>query len=144
MKIILDTNVLSELMKSQGSQLVKSWVAAQPRESLFITTVTQAEILYGIKIMPRGKRSKRLQTLAELMFLEDFAGQILTFDQPAAVHFAEIAACRKTIGKPISQFDAQIAAICLQHKAILATRNVDDFLDCGINIINPWDISSYN
>lgn len=144
MKIILDTNILSELMKSQGSQLVKSWVAAQPRESLFITTVTQAEILYGIKIMPRGKRSKRLQTLAELMFLEDFAGQILTFDQPAAVHFAEIAAYRKTIGKPISQFDAQIAAICLQHKAILATRNVDDFLDCGINIINPWDISSYN
>lgn len=142
MKIILDTNVLSELMKSQGSQLVKSWVAAQPRESLFITTVTQAEILYGIKIMPKGKRSERLQILAELMFVEDFAGQILTFDQPAAVHFAEIAAYRKTIGKPISQFDAQIAAICLQHKAILSTRNVDDFMDCGLNIINPWDVSS--
>lgn len=80
MKIVLDTNVLSELMKPQGSQTVKSWVAAQPRENLFTTSINQAEILGGIGTMPEGKRSKALQESAQAMFTEDFVGQILFFD----------------------------------------------------------------
>jgi toxin FitB len=74
------------------------------------------------------------------MFVEEFVGKILSFEQNAAVHFAEIAANRKKIGKPISQADAQIAAICLVNSADIATRNVDDFVDCQLNIINPWNL----
>ncbi|WP_414552468.1 type II toxin-antitoxin system VapC family toxin [Anabaena sp. CCY 0017] len=140
MKIVLDTNVLSELMKPQGSRKVKNWVATQPRENLFITSITQAEILYGIAILPDGKRSQALRAAAQAMFNEEFVGQILVFEGKAAVCFAEIAAHRKKIGKPISQADAQIAAICLANHAEIATRNVGDFADCQIKIINPWDV----
>lgn len=140
MKTVLDTNVLSELMKPQGSRKVKNWVAIQPRENLFITTITQAEILYGIAILPNGKRSQALRETAQAMFIEEFVGKILAFEQISAVCFAEIAANRKKIGKPISQADAQIAAICLANGAAIATRNIDDFIDCQIMLINPWDL----
>ena len=138
MKIVLDTNVLSELMKPQGSRAVKNWVAAQPRENLFITSITQAEILYGIAIMAESKRSFALKEAARAMFDEDFAGHILSFESKAAVYFAKIVANRKKSGRPISQFDAQIAAICLANEAAIATRNIDDFADCQIAIANPW------
>ncbi len=140
MKTVLDTNVLSEIMKPQGLRTVKNWVATQPRLNLFITSITQAEILYGIAILPDGKRSQVLRETAQAMFLEEFVGQILVFEQKAAVCFAEIASNRKKIGKPISQADAQIAAICLANNAEIATRNVNDFADCQIQIINPWDL----
>lgn len=140
MKTVLDTNVLSEIMKLQGLRKVKNWVVTQPRENLFITSITQSEILYGIAILPDGKRKQALRESAQAMFVEEFTGQILAFDQKAAVGFAEIAANRKKIGKPISQADAQIAAICLVNNAAIATRNVDDFADCQIKIINPWDL----
>jgi toxin FitB len=139
MKIVLDTNVLSELMKPQGLIAVKSWVSAQSRENLYITSITKAEILYGIAILPDGKRSRMLRESAEAMFREDFARQMLNFDEQAASCFAEIAAHRKKIGKPLAQADGQIAAICLANNATIATRNVDDFLDCQIEIINPWN-----
>lgn len=139
MKIVLDTNVLSELMKPQGLITVKSWVGAQSRENLYITSITKAEILYGIAILPEGKRSQMLRETAEAMFREDFARQMLNFDEQAASCFAEIAAHRKKIGKPLAQADGQIAAICLANNATIATRNVDDFLDCQIAIINPWN-----
>jgi toxin FitB len=140
MKIVLDTNVLSELMKPQGLRTVKNWVAMQPRENLFITSITQAEILYGIAILPDGKRSQTLRETAQAMFIEDFEGQILAFEERAAVCFAQIAAHRRQIGKPISQADAQIAAICLANNAGIATRNIDDFQDCQIAIVNPWNL----
>ena len=140
MKTVLDTNVLSEIMKPQGARKVKNWVVTQPRENLFITSITQAEILYGIAILPDGKRRQALRVSAQAMFVEEFIGQILAFEQKAAVDFAEIAANRKKIGKPISQADAQIAAICLVNNAAIATRNVDDFADCQIKIVNPWDL----
>jgi toxin FitB len=142
MKIVLDTNVLSELMKPQGLIKVKNWVAAQPRENLFITSITKAEILYGIAILPDGKRSQNLRETAEIMFVQEFAGKILPFEEKAAGCFAEIAASRKQIGKPISQADAQIAAICLANNATIATRNVEDFMNCQIAILNPWDLPS--
>lgn len=136
--IVLDTNVVSELMNPNGSQTVKTWVDSQPREHLFITTITQAEILYGIAILPEGRRKQKLQNAAQATFSQDFLNRILLFDLESAEHFASIAANRRRQGIPISQFDAQIAAICRANQASLATRNVDDFVHCGIEIINPW------
>ena len=137
--IVLDTNVVSELMNPQGSQAVKSWVDSQPRESLFTTTITQAEILYGIAILPEGNRKQRLQSAAHVVFNEEFLNQVLLFDSASAGHFATIAAYCRRQGFPISQFDAQIAAICQTHQAAIATRNVNDFAHCGVEIINPWE-----
>ena len=137
--IILDTNVISELMKSKKSQNVYDWVSQQSVMSLFTTTITQAEILYGIAILPPGKRRNELEKAANLMFTEDFFGRIIPFDENAAIAFANIAAIRRNMGHPIAQADAQIAAICHTHKAIIATRNVADFQGCGITIINPWE-----
>lgn len=138
MKTVLDTNVLSELMNPKGLRTVKNWVATQPRENLFITSITQAEILYGIAILPDGKRKEALRKSAQAMFIKEFIGQILAFESRAAECFAEIMAIRRKIGNPISQPDAQIAAICLANNAAIATRNINDFTDCKITIINPW------
>ncbi|MCC5628168.1 type II toxin-antitoxin system VapC family toxin [Nostoc sphaeroides CHAB 2801] len=140
--IILDTNVLSELMKPKKSEIVRSWAAQQSLMSLFTTTITQAEILYGIALLPAGKRREELSKAAQLMFSEDFARRVLPFDQAAAVAFANIASQRRHKGNPISQADAQIAAICYTHAATIATRNFSDFEGCGISIINPWEVSS--
>jgi toxin FitB len=136
--VILDTNVVSELMKPVVSAAVEKWCASQSRDSLYITTITEAEILYGIAILPEGARQQRLQNLAQAMFQEDFVGKNLPFDSEAAGYFAAIAAYCRRQGAPISEFDAQIAAICRTHQAAIATRNVDDFTHCGIEIINPW------
>ena len=137
--IVLDTNVLSELMKSQPDKSVVRWIGKHKATSLSITTLTQAEILYGLEILPAGKRRAALKKAAKAMFELDFAGRILPFDIKAAQLFATIAAKRRKIGRPISQIDAQIAAITRSHNATLATRNVDDFEECGIEIINPWE-----
>jgi toxin FitB len=138
--IVLDTNVLSELMKAAPSEVVSSWVARQPPSSLFITTVAQAEILYGLALLPSGRRRNELGAAAQAMFEEDFAGRILPFDIAAAYQFAEIAAERRQSGRPISQFDAQIAAIARSRGAALSTRNISDFEECGLQVFNPWNI----
>ena len=137
--IILDTNVLSELMRPQPNEFVLQWIAKYQASSLFITALTQAEILYGLELLPKGKRRTALKQAARAMFDLDFAQRILDFNSDAAQQFAAIAAKRKKIGRPISQIDAQIAAIAKSHNATLATRNVADFTECEINIINPWN-----
>lgn len=137
--IVLDTNVLSELMNPKGSRVVYRWVANQSIMSLFTTTVTQAEVLYGIALLPNGQRRDALAQAAQQMFEEDFSRRILSFDSAAAAAFAQVAATRRQIGSPISQLDAQIAGICLSRGAQLATRNVSDFQECGIAMINPWN-----
>ena len=139
--IILDTNVLSELMKPKPSPRVMAWTAKQPATQLFTTTITQAEIFFGIEVLSKGKRREALFEAAESMFGEDFAGRILVFDSDAAQAFSTIAAHRRALGKPISHADAQIAAIVQVHGAKLATRNVADFQDCGIDITDPWSES---
>lgn len=136
--IILDTNVLSELMKSQPDKSVVRWIGEHKATSLFITTLTQAEILYGLEILPAGKRRTALKKAAKAMFELEFSDRILPFDIKAAQLFATIAAERRKIGRPISQIDAQIAAITRSHNATLVTRNINDFEECGIEIINPW------
>lgn len=137
--IVLDTNVISELMRPQSNVDVYQWVSSQPIYNLFTTTITQAEILYGIALLPSGKRKNELSQAAQLMFQEEFSGRILSFDERAAISFAQIATQRRRIGKPISQADAQIASICSSRQATLTTRNISDFEDCGIDLLNPWE-----
>ena len=138
--IILDTNVLSELMRTKADPFVVRWIAQHKATSLFITTLTQAEILYGLEILSLGKRRTSLIAAATSMFELDFSGRILPFDTDAAQIFATIAAKKRAIGRPISQIDAQIAAIAISCHAALATRNIKDFEECNLNLINPWEI----
>jgi toxin FitB len=136
--IVLDTNVVSELMKPAPADRVVKWVGSQTASSLYTTSVTQAEILHGVLLLPTGKRRKAFEEAAAAMFDEDFAERILPFGSDAAPFYAEIAAERRRRGRPISQFDAQIAAISRASGAWLATRNVSDFDHCRIDIVDPW------
>jgi len=136
--ILLDTNVVSELMKPAPATEVVAWIGAQPVQSLFTTSITQAEILHGVLLLPAGKRRAALQEAADAMFREDFGDRVLAFRADAASHYAQIAVDRRDAGASISQFDAQIAAITRSFRATLATRNVADFEGCGIEVVNPW------
>src|ERR1035441_4170570 len=137
--IILDTNVLSELMRPKPSPLVVTWVKKQPMTELFTTSITEAEIFYGIHLLTKGKRREGLLAAAEAMFAEDLAGHIFGFESEAARAFSMIAAHRRALGRPISHADAQIAAIAKVRGAKLATRDVADFDDCGLDIVDPWN-----
>ena len=136
--IVLDTNVLSELMSSSAEPTVLQWLGGQPGDQLFTTSISMAEIFQGVELLPQGKRRAGLLVAARTMFSEFFPGRILPFDEDAARAFAPIALNRRSQGRPISLFDAQIAAITSAHAATLATRNTADFEDCGIRLINPW------
>jgi predicted nucleic acid-binding protein len=136
--ILLDTNILSALMRPAPEAAVERWLADQPAASVFISAITEAELRYGLALMPSGKRRSVLAAEIEGMLGEDFIGRILPFDSPAAVAFAKIATERRQAGRPISQADAQIAAIARSRGATLATRNVSDFEGCGIEVLNPW------
>ena len=137
--ILLDTNVLSELMKPAPAERVVRWLAAQPATSLYTTSVTQAEILHGIMLLPSGRRRRAFEAAADAMFDEDFGGRILPFDSDAAHPYARIAADRRRAGRPISHLDAQIAAIARAAGAAIATRNVTDYAACSVTVINPWE-----
>nr|WP_313409194.1 type II toxin-antitoxin system VapC family toxin [Pseudomonas sp.] len=136
--ILLDTNVLSELMRAKPAPQVLEWVDAQPVGDLVITSITVAEILYGIARMPDGKRKQGLLDAASVMFDEDFAGNILPFDADAAVHYAEIAAETEAKGRVVDMADAQIAAIGRLHDAVIATRNIRHFETLGVALVDPW------
>jgi toxin FitB len=136
--ILLDTNVISELMKPNPNPSVAEWVADLPAATLFTTSITQAEILHGVTLLPAGKRRSAFEAAAEAMFRDDFAGRILAFGSEAAPLYARIAAARRKAGRPISHFDAQIAAIASVTGATIATRNVPDFEGCGVKIVDPW------
>jgi predicted nucleic acid-binding protein len=136
--ILLDTNVVSELMRPAPSRAVESWVSTQPAAGMFISAITEAELRYGLALLPDGQRQRRLLVQAEAMLAEDFAGRILPFDSAAAAAYARIAAARRLSGRPISQPDAQIAAIAASRGAAIATRNVPDFQGCGVALLDPW------
>ena len=140
--IVLDTNVISEMLRVVPSSEVARWVTAQPAHELCITAVTEAEIRVGVSMMPTGKRKAQLQATVDQTFIQVFAGRILPFDSAAAVVYAEISANRRSMGRPISPFDAQIAAIARANGAVaIVTRNVDDFASTGVTVINPWSAS---
>jgi hypothetical protein len=137
--IILDTNVLSELMKPAPTGKVVDWMASHSAASLYTTSITQAEILHGLMLLPKGRRRSALEAAATSMFVEDFAGRILGFGTDAAPPYAQIASDRRRAGRPISHFDAQIAAIARFTGGVIATRNVADFDGCGVTLVDPWN-----
>lgn len=136
--IILDTNVVSELMRAVPSPAVGKSLSKYSAEQLCSTSVTLAEILYGIELLPAGKRKLELLAGADRLFKVVLSGRTLPFDELAAQHFSRIAADRRRRGKPMAEFDAQIAAIASANSAALATRNTTDFEGCGIRLVNPW------
>lgn len=137
--IVLDTNVLSEALKPSPEEAVLRWLAEQNREAVFTTAITQAEILYGVELLPSGKRRNRLHAAVERLFVDEFPERVLPFDFDSALVYPKIVARRARLGRPISQFDALIAAVCQSRNAMIATRNTSDFEDCGLTIVNPWN-----
>ena len=135
--IIVDTNVVSELMRPDPSPAVRQWVRAHPARELCTTAVTVAEIRYGLERLPSGQRKDRLLAAASDLFLA-FGQSVLPFDVVAAEWYGRIVSHRDGLGRPIEGFDAQIAAICRAHGAAVATRNVKDFEATGISVIDPW------
>jgi hypothetical protein len=136
--ILLDTNVLSEAMSPNPDGGVRQYLIEQAHQELFTTSISLAEILYGIELLAAGKRRTGLLAAATSMFERLFPGRILPFDEDAARAFAPIAAERRAVGRPVSLFDAQIAAIARAREAILVTRNTSDFERCGLRLVNPW------
>jgi len=136
--IVLDTNVLSELLKPAPDPTVVAWVDARDSSELAITALTAAELRAGVTLLPEGRRKEALGRAIESLLDETFAGFILAFDVDSAAHYAEILATRTRAGRPVSTFDAQIAAICRQHGSTLATRNTADFAGVGVTLVDPW------
>jgi toxin FitB len=136
--ILLDTNVVSELMKSAPEPAVMVWINTLPGSTVFISAVTQAEILSGVALVPQGKRREGLARAARTAFETNFRRRILPFDSEAAEAFAVLAAGRRQAGRPISQANGQIAAIARSRGAAIATRNVPDFEGCGVEVVDPW------
>ena len=139
--IVLDTNVISELMRAEPHPRVLAWVAAQPDAQLYTTYVNQAEILYGIAALPEGRRRAALAEVAEAIFAEDFDGRILPFGAGAASCYPAVVVARRRAGNPIEGFDALIAAIALAAGAGVATRDTGGFTGCGLTLIDPWTAS---
>jgi predicted nucleic acid-binding protein len=137
---LLDTSIVSNMMRAQPAAAVARWISAQPADLLFIATICQAEILAGIAVMPEERRRLTLEAAAQAMFTEDFPGRVLTFDLEAAVAYAVILAARRRIGRPTATIDLMVAAIARSQGASVVTRNVSDFEGCGIAVVNPWDV----
>lgn len=137
--IVLDTNVVSEVIRVEPNPQVIGWIDGILDDALFITAVTEAELLYGMERLPDGKRKSALAGAIEDIVEGDFRDRILPFDHGAASHYGRIVAGRERVGRPIAAPDAQIASICAFWGATLATRNVADFVGTGIELVNPWD-----
>ena len=140
--IVLDTNVVSELMRPAPEPGVTSWVDSLDVSDILLTAVTAAELMYGVARLPNGRRRRELRAKVDGLLTEDFQDRILPFDALAATHYADIVAERERSGLQISMADGQIAAICRNWNAGLATRNIGDFVDTGIELINPWDLAT--
>lgn len=137
--IILDTNVVSELIRLNPNSIVLNWVNSKPIDELGITAITVSEILYGIGKLPVGRRKQILFSKAESMFEEDFNERIFPFDELAAVEYSILVLRREKLGLPISMADALIASISISENYSLATRNIKDFKNTGVRLINPWN-----
>jgi predicted nucleic acid-binding protein len=136
---LIDTNVISELMRATPAPSVLSWFSTQDPSTLYLSAVTEAELRTGIAILPAGQRREGLRAALDATISEDFEGRILPFDTDAAKAYAEIAAGRRSAGRPIADADCQIAAIAREAAMPVVTRNTRDFEGCGIGLINPWD-----
>lgn len=136
--IIIDTNVVSELLRPVPEPQVEQWLSKQDGRTVYLTAISEAELRHGLVIMPAGKRRASLTDAVDRILREDLAGRILPFNSDAAQSYAVIAAARRSAGRPIAQADCQIAAIAHSRSATVATRNTPDFEGCDIDLINPW------
>lgn len=136
--ILLDTNVISELMRPSPAPVVMAWFGDQNTALLYFNAVSEAELRTGIAILPEGKRRDRLVSALDGILEHEFAGRVLSFDSVAARHYAAIAATSRSAGRPITTADCQIAAIARAQRAAVATRNTADFENCGIDVVDPW------
>ena len=136
--VVVDTNVVSELMRPAPDTAVASWVAERATSSLHLTAIGEAELRFGLAAMPRGRRRDGLAEGLERMLRTGFANRVLPFDSAAASAYAEIAAARRAMGRPMPEADCQIAAIARSRDMAVATRNARDFADAGIDVIDPW------
>jgi predicted nucleic acid-binding protein len=138
--IIIDTNVVAELMKASPAGEVVSWMNDQEASTLFLTTITLGEIGYGLEILPQGKRRLQLEQGFERVIAEAFTGRILAFDEEAARLYGVLMGRRKAIGRRLSILDGQIASIARARGCAVATRNIRDFVECGVDILNPFEL----
>ena len=136
--IILDTNVLSALMRTAPEASVVGWLDRQPAESVWITSITLFEARLGLALLPSGRRRQTLEAAFARLLLEDLENRVLDFDSTAAIEAASLAAERQKNGRPVDMRDTQIAGIALARRATLATHNTRHFADLKISIVNPW------
>jgi hypothetical protein len=136
--IVLDTNVLSELIRPAPATQVLRWVDDQDSTEHFITSITSAELRTGVAVLPRGRRKETIARRVERLINDVFGGYVLPFDSGSSSHYADIVAAGRRRGRPMSALDVQIAAICRQHDATLATRNTTDFEAIKLPVVNPW------
>ncbi|MGH6923005.1 MAG: type II toxin-antitoxin system VapC family toxin [Propylenella sp.] len=139
--IVLDSNVVSELMRAAPDPEVVVWLRLQPQSMLVVTTVTVAEVLYGVRRLPLGRRRSDLERRFQELMAHGFRDRLLSFDEAAADAYSNIMTNRRRIGRPIEILDAMIAGIALSRGAEVATRNVPHFLECGLRVVDPWAAS---
>ena len=137
--ILLDTNVVSEPLKLSADAAVLTWIDAQLVETLFLSTISLAELRFGIAALPPGKRRDTLQTSLEQRILPLFVGRILPFDAAASEAYAVLRARARVGGKAISSADGYIAATAMTHCLVVATRDTSPFEAAGLTVINPWN-----
>ena len=138
MTVLLDTNVVSELLRPSPNPAVEGWVAGRQAADLHFSAVSEAELRYGIALLPAGRCRDALALAVEAILREDFEDRVLPFDSEAAREYADIAASRRTAGRPVAPADCQIAAIARSRDLTIATRNVRDFADMEIELVDPW------
>ena len=138
MSVLLDTDVVSELLRKAPDPAVEAWAAGRPLEDLFFSAIGEAELRYGAAILPAGRRRKSLVSDIERMLRDAFEDRILPFDSDAARACADIAAARRSTGRPVAPTDCQIAAIARSRNMAVATRNVRDFEHVGVEVVDPW------
>jgi predicted nucleic acid-binding protein len=136
--ILLDTNVLSALMRREPDHTVVAWLDDQPAESIWTTTITVFEVRTGIELLEQGRRRRQLEQAFVELLAEDLGGRVQSFDQPAALAAASIAAARQRAGRPVEVRDVQIAGIATARRATLATRNTHHFDGIGVELVDPW------
>ncbi|MFN3230921.1 MAG: type II toxin-antitoxin system VapC family toxin [Alphaproteobacteria bacterium] len=139
--ILLDTNVVSELMRRVPSKVVESWFDGQEPTQLFVSSISIAEILFGLRTMPEGRKRDAMNARFEGFLRSAFQHSILDFDGSAARAYADIRGARQEMGRPMRNFDAQIAAVARANRLAVATRSIRDFEDVGLELINPFDNS---
>lgn len=138
--ILLDTNIVSALMRDEPDRAIIGWLDSMPSGSIWISTITAFEIRFGIALLAESRRRRLLEEAFDMVMASDLEGRILPFDEGAADAAARLAARRRQQGKPIEIRDVQIAGIALARKTMLATRNVRHFEDTGVNLVNPWSV----